>query len=196
MKRNLRDVWLSGAAVALVTSLAVAACSARDLSQYESGGAGSGGGSNGGSAGSSEGGSAGEQSGGGGKGGSFGGGGFNPGGGGSSGSSACNPPCSNPPLCNPDTQTCVECLDNTDCPQSQPHCQNKTQCRECLFDNDCGSGYDCANYHCVKTCSGDGDCAGTNTPRCKTSSGICVECLSSSDCNFGVCRSDNTCGSD
>jgi len=45
-------------------------------------------------------------------------------------------------------------------------------------------------------CSSDNDCTTSSAPRCKLSSGTCVECLDSNDCYPAKpkCENNNICG--
>ncbi|NOY91680.1 MAG: hypothetical protein GXP55_10805 [Deltaproteobacteria bacterium] len=69
--------------------------------------------------------------------------------------------------------TCVECLDDTNCGGGTPRCNTTTQvCVECLVNADCGG----------------------STSFCKPSTNICVECLNNGDCGPGsMCSASNTC---
>lgn len=53
------------------------------------------------------------------------------------------------PVCKTETNTCVECLVNTDCPAAVPICSDQHTCVQCQLDDDCDS----------KLCLDGGQCA-------------------------------------
>ncbi|MHB8418493.1 MAG: hypothetical protein ACYDCL_10485 [Myxococcales bacterium] len=108
---------------------------------------------------------------------------------------ACTQSCTAPsPLCA--DGLCVQCLSDTDClGQSGIHCDTRPgaslfgSCVECVAGapGECGTGEACDpnNDNCVAGCNADpASCAANNNNEvCDPSSGACVECLTSSDCN-------------
>ena len=74
-----------------------------------------------------------------------------------------NEQCTDPtPLCSPE-ETCVECLEATDCATvAAPRCDEMWSCAGC------DSGDDCTRF--------------TETPECDTGSGVCVECTANGQC--------------
>ena len=116
-------------------------------------------------------------------------------------------------LCDLDSGRCVECLDETDCPDgmvcntftdrctaevvgctSDDQCAGlrcdsiKGSCVECLDDGDCGLGALCdlltGSCTVEQSCVTDGDCSfGVCHPDKRT----CVECFNPAHCPSGVC---------
>jgi hypothetical protein len=121
--------------------------------------------------------------------------------------SACSPPCAGgKPICNESAKTCVECLNNDNCPTSKPTCNPATNtCVECIGDGNCLApkpGCDIATNTCVE-CTKDPHCP-MNLPKCRTveigdaggALNVCVECLGDSNCPTtkpGCNLDSNTC---
>lgn len=97
--------------------------------------------------------------------------------------------------------TCVECLEDSDC-RDGFQCDPATNtCNECNVDADCGRGEICVDRTCV-TCDTSDACAGNSCNCCPTGPGgqpmqctavepggppVCVECTSNEDCASGLC---------
>jgi MYXO-CTERM domain-containing protein len=101
---------------------------------------------------------------------------------------------------------CVECLDDSDCGPSLPHCETgSSTCVACLSNADCSAGAPVCVANACAPCAGDVDCAenaaspacaptgacvactsdetcAAPLPKCDTSAFACVACLSSADC--------------
>lgn len=108
-----------------------------------------------------------------------------------------NTQCPNAPLtiCNPNTGTCVQCATGADCRDPmRPVCDpSGGTCVGCLSNTDCPSGV-CHQQRCVQ-CLSDAQCGGA-TPRCDPGTNACVACLpgATDNCPTGqYCRPDNRC---
>lgn len=87
------------------------------------------------------------------------------------------------------------CTSNSDCSGNTPICNTTTgTCVQCLENNDCPAGQICQNNECVvgTACSSNSDCSGS-TPYCDTTTGTCVQCIENSDCSSGQACSNNVC---
>ena len=103
------------------------------------------------------------------------------------------------PVCDEANNTCVGCLDVSDCDGDTPACDTTTNtCVACTDETFCDGDTpvcDTANTTCVG-CLGDENCSG-DTPVCDTSSTTCVACLDNTSCespDASLCGSDQTCG--
>lgn len=100
------------------------------------------------------------------------------------------------------------CRDGSNCPDAKPHCSVESNCVECLGPVDCGVGYDCVDYICVKQedclrldslcpkneycdidrcevgCRDNRNCADA-TPHCSQKTGKCEECVYDKHCENG-----------
>lgn len=98
-----------------------------------------------------------------------------------------------------------QCTGNAGCGSTQPVCLrgmsqldvSGTGCG-CTKASDCTDGYKCdsvVTHECQPPCKTDDDCTNSSLPACNTSTGACVECLSSNDCDDeGPClTTTNTC---
>ncbi len=95
------------------------------------------------------------------------------------------------PYCDPDSNQCVECLKDDNCPSGKV-CSQKACVPGCNDMHGCPDGGGaCTNGMCA-ACKTDNDCSG-QTPRCDTNSGLCVACLPVNDnCPQGfVCNQVN-----
>jgi Cys-rich repeat protein len=118
-------------------------------------------------------------------------------------------------FCDDNTGTCVQCRDNTDCPDGEV-CNAFTRectsavagctgdqdcdrgfcdtgsgaCVDCLDDGDCGEAQVCDTLtrSCItqQGCTSDFNCSGT-TPVCETNSAVCVQCFADVHCASGTC---------
>ena len=106
------------------------------------------------------------------------------------------------------------CGQNSDCASTPtlPVCDTtQSMCVGCLTNADCPNGQDCTPLEVCQTpapatCSSDADCradGGTGaTPHCDTSSGTCVQCLTTAQCPVGdaceaeVCETMAPCQAD
>lgn len=118
-------------------------------------------------------------------------------------------------FCDTETNFCVPCLANADCPSNQcndhscaplgtcvddascvnvsgkPKCETESRrCVLCLSNNDCPDNGTCTSNNTCRaagSCSSDNDCSGVQgRPRCGPSN-QCVACVGSSDCGGRVC---------
>lgn len=113
---------------------------------------------------------------------------------------------------------CVECVDNTHCNQvGLGVCDvARHQCVECESSTSCGTGYECVRdaHRCVKSCSSLEECpagsvecdperhlceqcevradclASDGTHICIGEAGVCVECISDTECSAPVGHCD------
>ena len=98
-----------------------------------------------------------------------------------------------------------ECTGNAGCGGAQPVCLrgmsqidvSGTGCG-CTKESDCPDGYKCdtvVTHECQPPCKTFEDCTNSKLPACNTSTGGCVECLSSNDCDDGepCLTTTNTC---
>lgn len=112
---------------------------------------------------------------------------------------ACVPPCDEGScvegLCDLDSGRCVECLDETDCPDGFVCNGFTSRCTAAVIG--CTSDEECAGLHCdtIKgtcvQCISDGDCG--LGALCDLLTGSCTveeSCESDDDCAFGVCHPD------
>lgn len=94
------------------------------------------------------------------------------------------------------TGDCVQCLSDADCAsaQSGTHCDTRPGsltnfglCVECVVSSQCGSGMSCdpAGDNCVPAGS-EANCA-ANSEIYDPTSGACVDCLTSTDCDAQLC---------
>ncbi len=113
---------------------------------------------------------------------------------------------SDTPKCNTETNTCVECIESSNCSEEQVcrgnkcttcqteeecqakgttyHCSNASTCIQC-FDNQV---WDDESRECVE-CLSSADCKNSEKPQCNTDTNTCVECIESGDCEEAlVCR--------
>ena len=132
--------------------------------------------------------------------------------------SACGSLCTDTkPICNESAKTCVECLNNGNCPPSRPACNPATNtCVGCMLDSYCSMptpACNMATYTCVKCmsnsncssptpvcntatnacvqCTGNANCGGA-TPACNTATNTCVQCTSNSNCSGATPLCDTT----
>jgi len=108
------------------------------------------------------------------------------------------PPCDgacgdSTPVCNPATNSCVECVDPSQCAAPKPACDATTNtCVECTGNTDCK---DAAKPFCDTTaekcvaCLQQSDCKGPAASKC--SAGACAPCTTDAECSNvtgkGVC---------
>ncbi len=115
-------------------------------------------------------------------------------------------PCSDPdrPICDEEHRLCVPDPISSDCEQSsdctsadRPVCVDG-RCRECDGEGGCDATAPVCDVDGAYTCGpclDDGSCSAyATTPRCETTSGACVECLSSAEDCLDLARP--VCGSD
>ena len=119
--------------------------------------------------------------------------------------------CADPtPLCNTDDNTCVQCLNESQCSLAAPVCDDGV-CVECLDDSACsGTLAACERDRrtCVQ-CTGNSHCIDFLdglAPICDTSSNRCVQCLGDGACGVSVpfcavgacveCRTNDDCPSE
>ena len=109
-----------------------------------------------------------------------------------------NTQCPNAPLtvCNPATSTCVQCATGADCrDHSRPVCDPASNtCVGCVANTDCPNNGVCSQQRCVQ-CLSDAQCGG-NTPRCNATTNTCVACLPGATDNCPTnqyCRPDFRC---
>ena len=111
-------------------------------------------------------------------------------------------------VCHPESNVCVQCLIDEDCPKGfkclewqcveQIPCADMTcpdllvcdpetmTCVDCLMDQDCPEGYECKDKTCVevvKPCSEGGECPPGTV--CDMDTNTCVQCLQDGDCPEG-----------
>lgn len=122
------------------------------------------------------------------------------------------------PICRTKDNVCVQCIEKEDCaggflcvPQSgacvvgcdaDADCEQsgKSKCRptdkicvECFSKDDCGTGKLCSEAGtCEPGCATPDDCT-ADLPKCMTSTGKCVQCLTLTDCTMGVCDYGGSC---
>jgi hypothetical protein len=106
------------------------------------------------------------------------------------------PPCgghcpSDKPVCDEPNDTCVQCLESTDCVSgSKKKCDTATDtCKECLASTDCSAvtASRCENGACVK-CTSNDDCAHVaGKTICDTAAGECVQCTGK---DASICGTD------
>lgn len=122
-------------------------------------------------------------------------------------SEPCNGQCKgDTPFCREETEDCVACLSNSDCPAEQAVCDRSGTCVECATHGDCSSNKPVCNNEtstCVE-CATNGDCSGSK-PVCNNATATCIECLADGDCGSTKpvcnsatatcveCRSDSDC---
>ena len=101
----------------------------------------------------------------------------------------------NNPICNTTTNTCVTCLSPADCPHATPLCDTNTnQCVQCNSSADCGGG----TPHCSPTtqrcvgCTSGGDCP-LSAPICSAANSTCVQCQSNANCTSPATCVGGTC---
>lgn len=111
-------------------------------------------------------------------------------------------------VCEKEQGVCVECLQASNCPASFPICHNTRICIKCSEDADCRSNTNC-NATCAQGISlKDNLCplsaspklncqSNIDLPYCKTTGGICVECMArecgkSKECVKNRCQSINS----
>ncbi|HEY5958225.1 MAG TPA: hypothetical protein VIV60_16790 [Polyangiaceae bacterium] len=96
----------------------------------------------------------------------------------------CNGSCSGPtPYCDKNSNACVRCLTNEECPPGAPACSLEHVCVGCQVSADCrgpNSVCDTDNNTCVE-CTADSHCTGIN-PSCHLPTHTCVPCVRNSDC--------------
>lgn len=90
------------------------------------------------------------------------------------------------PVCNTTTHTCVQCNDASDCPFDAPGCSAGV-CGHCSGNGDCSANQTCVQGLCQ--CSGPSGCGG-DAPTCVGATdggpvGTCG-CLDNSDCGTGL----------
>lgn len=118
---------------------------------------------------------------------------------GEAGAPPCNDSCSGTkPVCLADTNTCVECTDNSTCASPNAACDTATNtCVECVDTSTCRAPKavcDTATNTCVE-CTVSTDCKDASKPFCDTTANQCVACLKQTDCtsptasacNAGAC---------
>jgi hypothetical protein len=82
-----------------------------------------------------------------------------------------------------DSQGCVECLANTDCPNGAPLCVSGL-CVACGTTADCNTGQVCepATHTCANPCTTNANCVGGggpgggDAPTCDVATGTCIGC--------------------
>jgi hypothetical protein len=89
--------------------------------------------------------------------------------------------CDNGQLCDENTNSCVECLTDTDCPSGAPFCNDSGTCVECQADSDCNDNNVCT----TDSCNTAGTCVHTgNTNPCDDGNA----CTSGDICGGGTCH--------
>jgi len=123
--------------------------------------------------------------------------------------SACGSLCTDTkPICNESAKTCVECLNNGNCPPSRPACNPATDtCVGCMLDSYCPASTPACNmatYTCVQ-CLSNSNCS-SPTPACNTATNACVQCTGNANCGGATpacntatntcvqCTSNSNCG--
>ena len=100
------------------------------------------------------------------------------------GNCTINTDCSGTQVCNTNTNTCVDCVADNNCPASAPLCRTTTNtCVKCLGNSDCPSSRPLCNgdtFTCVQ-CFGNSNCSGV-TPLCDSTTSTCVGCLTNTNC--------------
>lgn len=76
-----------------------------------------------------------------------------------------------------------ECVEDVDCPASEPICDELAGCVECQYHDECGDGRRCYERTCVTAtvCTESVQCT-AEQPVCDPSKGYCVQCATSTDC--------------
>lgn len=127
-------------------------------------------------------------------GGTGGGGIANSGGGGAGGTPPCGGACTAPKaVCDRGTDTCVECLEKTDCSGTKGLCDTGLHtCVECLANKDCT---DPTKSRCdagvCAPCGGNGDCShltGTTVCDAAAAAPACVQCTGT---DYSACGTDS-----
>jgi hypothetical protein len=93
--------------------------------------------------------------------------------------------CANDKFCHL-TQGCLDCLEPSHCPDAgKPACVDG-KCLECATAADCPTSGDVcySDNKCGSACVDDGDCPDL----CDTNTGVCVQCLATSDCSNQICH--------
>lgn len=98
------------------------------------------------------------------------------------------------PTCDVATGQCIQCDDDTQCPNDEPICNARGVCVECGTDMDCGAG----EPFCIETrgrcreCLDSSHC-GVAAPYCIDFE--CAECLTSAECPVSqpLCNTDGEC---
>jgi len=95
-----------------------------------------------------------------------------------------NENCPTGEVCNTNNNLCVQCVRNSNCPDTKPLCSSLTNtCLACLGDTDCSLGEICTRGLCVAGCTTNLNCP-ADTPIC--SSGTCVGCTSNTNCSSNL----------
>jgi len=78
--------------------------------------------------------------------------------------------------------SCVECTKDEHCSLPNPVCGGDNTCTQCVNDSQCGppNPYCSSNGRC-SGCLNDSNCQ-SPLPKCSVSDGLCVQCLSATDC--------------
>jgi hypothetical protein len=94
--------------------------------------------------------------------------------------------CPRDTVCDPFRLTCVDCIADKDCKDSEyGHvCDLLTnQCQQCRVDADCGADDKaCWNSFCYNHCHKDAHCTDPDYPFCNLDNGQCGSCRDNSDC--------------
>jgi hypothetical protein len=98
------------------------------------------------------------------------------------------------PVCRTSDRTCVECLEDTNCPTAEePVCMASNTCGGCTIDADCAGRGD-GRINCdtssgaCEVCVDNGDCS-ASAPICDGSTQVCRGCAADAECTAsGVCN--------
>lgn len=103
--------------------------------------------------------------------------------------------CANGTKCDKTSGECVECLQNTDCPQDKAFCKAQA-CVACLVDADCKTtGYRCEQNVCVPSCRTAADCRSLPGSVCSATTNSCqCEAAAPSCAPDGQIRATDSCG--
>jgi MYXO-CTERM domain-containing protein len=105
--------------------------------------------------------------------------------------------CPEPLVCSStDTQigTCVECRENSHCPQAMPVCDTvQNRCVECLTDEHCSNPTPSCNVSTgiCEACSSDDDCTDPLLPACHVSGPLSGSCAQCSGINSTLCSGND-----
>jgi hypothetical protein len=109
-------------------------------------------------------------------------------------------PCVAPELCSEALDTCVECLVNADCDDTNVCTDDDCSLGSCVYTDNASSCDDGLYCNGTDTCAGGGCSAHAGNPCvapdvCDEATDTCVACLTGADCDDGeVCTSDTCAG--
>ena len=112
----------------------------------------------------------------------------------------CGGPCEGAlGLCDPGTNTCVECLANSDCPDARPVCGEGGACTGCSGDDDCvgrAEALECdAMGGACTRCTVDNESALCGENSCDPVAGTCTTTPRGSVARCSTCLADSECAS-